>query len=109
MTYQAVYTLGLIIYVIVTFIMWRNIDMKLTYKSLFCLLVVPIFFFGIAANLWLFDTFYPKMFDVHANARGGYQGGEKGLFASVMSLPIALAMSYGWYRMTMYLNSRTIS
>ena len=104
MSYDAIYTLGFVIYIIVTVIMWRNIEMKLTFKALFCLLVVPIFFIGIAVNLWLFDVIFPEMFDIHANARSGYQGGEKGLFATFMSLPLAVALSYGWYRLMSYLN-----
>ncbi len=102
MSYEIVYGLGFCIYVIVTVIMWRNIKMSFFFKVSFCLLVAPIFFFGIIANLWLFEVIYPEMFEIHANAKSGFRGGEKGLFAVVLVLPIAVAMSYGWYRLMHY-------
>lgn len=103
MSYDVVYGLTICIYIIVTGIMWRNIDMPLFFKASFCLLVVPVFFFGIAGNLWLFQVVYPEMFEIHANAKGGFRGGEKGLFAAVLVLPLALVMSYAWYRLMHFL------
>jgi len=105
MSHDAVYGLGIIIYIIVTAIMWRNIKIPMFFKASFCLLVVPVFFFGIVANLWLFEVIYPEMFEIHANAKGGFRGGEKGLFAVVLVLPISLAMSYGWYRLMCYFST----
>lgn len=99
MTTDAVYGLGFCIYIIVTVILWRNIAMPLFFKAIFSLLAVPVFIFGIVGNLWLFEVIYPQMFEIHANAQGGFRGGEKGLFAVVLVLPLALAMSYGWYRL----------
>ncbi|MFT5427292.1 MAG: hypothetical protein ACI9ZT_002251 [Gammaproteobacteria bacterium] len=108
MNYDVVYGLGFCIYIIVTVIMWRNIQMPLFFKAIFCLLAVPVFFFGIVGNLWLFEMIYPEMFEIHANAQGGFRGGEKGLFAVVLVLPLALAMSYGWYRLMRSFNPEPI-
>ncbi len=99
-----VYGLGFCIYIIVTFILWRNITMPLAFKGIFCLLAVPVFFLGIVLNLWLFELIYPEMFEIHKNAQAGFRGGEKGIFAVVLVLPLALAMSYGWYRLMDYFN-----
>lgn len=107
MSYDAVYGLAFCIYIIVTVIMWRNINMLLAYKALFCLFVVPVFFFGIVANLWLFEVIYPDMFEIHANAKGGFRGGEKGLFAFVLVVPIAVAISYGWYWLMRSLDTKS--
>ena len=108
MSYDVVYGLGFCIYIIVTVIMWRNIQMPLFCKAIFCLLAVPVFFFGIVVNLWLFEMIYPEMFEIHANAQGGFRGGEKGLFAVIIVLPLALAMSYGWYRLMHSFNPEPI-
>ncbi len=98
MSYDFIYGAGFCIYVIVTVIMWRNIDMSLFFKAGFCLFVVPIFFLGMGINLWLFDTLYPEMFVVHDNEPSGRHSG-KGLVAIILAFPIALAMSYAWYRL----------
>ncbi len=98
MNYDVVYGLGLCVYIIVTVIMWRNIKMPLFFKASFCLFVVPIFFLGMACNLWLFDSLYSELFEIHNNARGGMHG-SKGIFAFILSMPHALAMGYGWYRL----------
>ncbi len=105
MNYDVVYGLGFVIYIIVTVILWRNIHMLFFYKAIFCFLAVPVFIFGIVGNLWLFEVVYPEMFEIHANAQGGFRGGEKGVFAVILVLPLALAMSYGWYRLMNSFNS----
>ena len=98
MNYDVVYGLAFCIYVIVTVIMWRNIDLPLFFKAGFCLLVVPIFGLGMWLNLWFFEMAFPGLFEVHDNATSGRYG-DKGVYAFVLSMPIALAMSYGWYRL----------
>ena len=99
MDYDVLYGLMLCIYIIVTVILWRNFQMPFFFRAVFSLLAVPIFILGIAGNLWLFEVIYPEMFEIHANAQGGFRGGEKGLFAVVLVLPFALLLSYGWYRL----------
>ena len=96
MSYETLYGIAFVIYIIVTVILWRNIVMPLAFKAMFCLFVVPIFFLGMWLNLWFFEMFYPAMFEIHNNEPSGRHSG-KGLIAVILAFPIALVMSYAWY------------
>ena len=96
----------LIIYAVVTVIIWRNVDFRFTFKTVFSLLSMPVFVAGMVINLWMFEILIPSTFDAYDKASGGGRYSEKGVFAFILSVPIALAMSYAWYRFILYLDCK---
>ena len=101
-----VYVPVLIIYAVVTVIIWRNVDFRFTFKTVFSLLSMPVFVAGMVINLWMFEILIPSTFDAYDMASGGGRYSEKGVFAFILSVPIALAMSYAWYRFILYLDCK---
>lgn len=100
------YVPALIMYTIVTVIIWRNVDFRFTLKTVFSLLSMPVFVAGMVINLWMFEIFIPSAIDAYDKASGVGRHSEKGSYAFFMSVPIALAMSYAWYRFILYLDCK---
>ena len=97
----------LIIYAVFTVIIWRNVDFRFTLKTVFSLLTMPLFAFGMIINLWILETLSPSTFDALYEAieqANGRRGGAVPVF--ILSVPMGLAMTYAWYRFILYLDSK---
>ncbi len=97
----------LIIYAVFTVIIWRNVDFRFTLKTVFSLLTMPLFAFGMIINLWILETLSPSTFDALYEAieqANGRRGGAVPVF--ILSVPMGLAMTYAWYRFILYLDCK---
>lgn len=90
--------LGSLIYGAITYIFWRNINLKQPWKAIFCLTVLPFFIVAIIINIVLVDRYAPWLWDAILRSRElGQKRFERG-YSFLFTAPVGILLIYLWYR-----------
>lgn len=102
-------TIYLVLYGIVTRIVLRNVRLRRGYRLLFSLTAMPVFTAAMIFNIWLSQCCLPWLFawlELEPEPSAGTawtlllyaQGDElEAIAAFLISTPVALALTFGWY------------
>jgi hypothetical protein len=91
------------LYIPVTWIFWRNVSLSGIWKPLFCLTILPVFLVLMVFNIWLTYRYAPWLFDHLDSSEGRLQA----LIAFVISCPVAVGLSFVWYKLISWFDTGT--
>ncbi len=102
--------LVVLVYIPGTWVMFRCIKLRGWVKVLFCLTIVPVFTIFMLFNMWVSNKLLPGIFRFVDSLvdMGMSEGGLRGavFWAFLFSTPIAIGLSYAWYRGALWLDER---